>query len=277
MATDATGTPTSKGIPKYDPGADAPSGLGFNATMDAIDVLLDSYAQKPSGILAGEFMVWNGTAWVRSSVTRPSPSSLGSGSPSTATYLRGDGTWAGAGASLVTSLPGSPSDGDEVIFTDSLTAGTYHWRLKYVSGRASNKWVFIGGAPAINEVASSQGTSSTSYTDLSTAGPSFTLPVAGDYQISIGAYNTVTEADVTVTGYMSFAIGGTGASDSDAVIQSTPVQSGGPYGHSSSGARTLKKTGLTAVTLTAKYRCSQTTTTTFANRFMVVEPIAIGG
>lgn len=40
MATDATGTPTAKGIPKYDTQNDAPSGLGFNAAMDAIDSLL---------------------------------------------------------------------------------------------------------------------------------------------------------------------------------------------------------------------------------------------
>lgn len=40
MATDATGTPTPKGIPKYDTANDAPSGLGFNAAMDAIDTLL---------------------------------------------------------------------------------------------------------------------------------------------------------------------------------------------------------------------------------------------
>lgn len=40
MATDATGPPTPKGIPKYNTSVDAPSGLGFNAAMDAIDTLL---------------------------------------------------------------------------------------------------------------------------------------------------------------------------------------------------------------------------------------------
>lgn len=70
MATDATGTPTPKGIPKYNPDVDAPSGLGFNAAMDTVDSLLDSYVGKPSGIVSGEVPVWNGTTWVRSSVTR---------------------------------------------------------------------------------------------------------------------------------------------------------------------------------------------------------------
>lgn len=40
MAQDATGTPTSQGIPKYNTAADSPSGKGFNAAMDAIDALI---------------------------------------------------------------------------------------------------------------------------------------------------------------------------------------------------------------------------------------------
>lgn len=40
MATDATGTPTSRGIPKYNTAVDAPSGKGFNAAMDVIDGLV---------------------------------------------------------------------------------------------------------------------------------------------------------------------------------------------------------------------------------------------
>jgi hypothetical protein len=46
LATDATGTPTALGIPKVDPNIDAPSGLGTNAAMDAIDTLLTSRAQE---------------------------------------------------------------------------------------------------------------------------------------------------------------------------------------------------------------------------------------
>lgn len=69
MATDATGTPTSLGVPKYNTSVDAPSGLGFNAAMDVIDALLLARVTKPSGIVSGEVPVWNGSAFVRSSVT----------------------------------------------------------------------------------------------------------------------------------------------------------------------------------------------------------------
>jgi hypothetical protein len=70
MATDATGSPTPLGIPKFNTSADAPSGLGFNAAMDAIDALIAGKIDKPSGIASGEAAIWNGSAFVRSSVTK---------------------------------------------------------------------------------------------------------------------------------------------------------------------------------------------------------------
>lgn len=76
MATDATGTPTPLGIPKFNTANDAPSGLGFNAVMDSIDTLIAARVLGPAGIVSGEVPVWNGTAWVRSSVTKIGPTSL---------------------------------------------------------------------------------------------------------------------------------------------------------------------------------------------------------
>ena len=71
MATDATGTPTSPdNIPKYNPSVDAPSGLGFNAAMDAIQTAITSV--RSGGILksiadaAGDLLVASGAdAWTR--------------------------------------------------------------------------------------------------------------------------------------------------------------------------------------------------------------------
>jgi hypothetical protein len=62
MAQDATGTPTPLGIPKYNPAADAPSGRGFNAAMDAIDALLTTKALPPA-TAANQVPVWNGSNW----------------------------------------------------------------------------------------------------------------------------------------------------------------------------------------------------------------------
>jgi hypothetical protein len=69
VATDATGTPTAKGIPKYDTTNDAPSGLGFNATMEAIDLLLDKTQFSTDTVSTNEVPVWNGSAWVYSKIT----------------------------------------------------------------------------------------------------------------------------------------------------------------------------------------------------------------
>lgn len=70
MATDATGTPTSPdNIPKFNTAVDAPSGLGTNAMMDAIQTALNNRPSTPVGITSGEAMVWNGVSWVRSSIT----------------------------------------------------------------------------------------------------------------------------------------------------------------------------------------------------------------
>ena len=85
-----------------------------------------------------------------------------------------------------TALPASPVDGQEFILTDSLTAPTYTWRLRYLAAKASNKWVFVGGSPLYVEVTNPDGTASATYVALATAGPSITVPVAGDYFVGIG-------------------------------------------------------------------------------------------
>ena len=79
MPTDLTGTPTSLGIGTFNVDADAPSGLGFNEAMAQIDALLAARVTTPAGIVSGEAMVWNGSAWVRSSATPITASGIGSG------------------------------------------------------------------------------------------------------------------------------------------------------------------------------------------------------
>jgi hypothetical protein len=173
-------------------------------------------------------------------------------------------------AALVTALPSSPENGDQCVLTDSLTAPTYSWLLQYVSAKSTNKWQFIGGSPLVAEVATSQTSSSTSYAALATVGPSITVPVAGDYLVGIGAFflNAVTGQ----VGRMSYDIGGTGAVDADAIygadIASSPL---GP-GHLSR----IQKKSLTAVALVSKYK-TNTGTYTWADRWMHLTPVAVGG
>lgn len=90
MATDATGAPTPLGIPKYNTSADAPSGLGFNAAMDALDALIAARVNKPIGVTAGDVPVWNGTTFVRPT-----------GTPDATKFLRGDSSWAAPATATV--------------------------------------------------------------------------------------------------------------------------------------------------------------------------------
>lgn len=98
MATDATGTPTSLGIPRYDVTNDAPSGLGFNAAMQSIDDLISDLQNEAilsgsiAGITVGSVPVWDGSQWVKPS-----------GTPDGTKFLRDDGTWAAPTAAAWTS------------------------------------------------------------------------------------------------------------------------------------------------------------------------------
>lgn len=171
--------------------------------------------------------------------------------------------WALPLVPLSLTTPGSPVNGQEFILTDSLTAPTYYWLLKYNS--TTTKWHFIGGPPIFSEVVASENTTSNSYAALATAGPSITLPYGGDYIITWGA--DISTGNATDAAFMSYDIGGTGAVDLDAV-NTTNV------GYISA-SRTKKKTGLTAVGLTAKYKTTNSTSATFQNRFISAVPIRI--
>ena len=87
-----------------------------------------------------------------------------------------------------TSLPASPTDGQEAILVDSTSNPSYQWRFRYNAGSSSAyKWEFIGGDPARSYVSYAESTTSTGYVPLTTTGPSLTLPRAGEYGVRWGA------------------------------------------------------------------------------------------
>lgn len=94
--------------------------------------------------------------------------------------------------------------------------------------------------------------------------------MAGDYDIEIGVRPYVNA--VTTTALMSYDIGGTGAVDADAI---TYYAGNTADPGNNSGARLRRKTGLTAVTLTSKYKTGAGTAT-FSNRWMRVAPVRVG-
>lgn len=176
-----------------------------------------------------------------------------------------------SGVPIVTALPGNPVDGQEVMYLASDTDGVV-WHLKYRPKSAgASKWEFIGGSPLWSEVAALQTTISDTYAGLTTAGPSIVLPIAGDYMVTIGCRGF---SDTNGGGAnMSYDIGGTGAVDADYVS----IFGGNANTIAASMSREKRKNGLTAVTLTAKYRRPAALgTTSFENRWMSVKPVRLG-
>lgn len=169
----------------------------------------------------------------------------------------------------VTSLPASPTNRMVVDYVADDTNGVV-WRFRYRAGSGSSyKWEFVGGSPLWSEITTleSYGAGVTTYGDLATVGPSIALPFAGDYEVEIGCsayHNTTARA-----AWMSYQIGGTGASDNDGLVA---VYAGLTNSVDVAGVRPRIKTGLGAVTLTAKYRGDGSGVPTFRNRWMRVTP-----
>lgn len=84
-----------------------------------------------------------------------------------------------------TTLPQTPSNGQ--FFSLALGSGVV-WNLRYNATSASAyKWEFIGGPPLVHSVAASEATTNNFYSDLTTDGPTLTIPFKGEYLVNLTA------------------------------------------------------------------------------------------
>lgn len=129
----------------------------------------------------GEIVVYqdasgNKTAYICVTPTSSPPTAWPGGPPPVPAYPR---------PSYGTTLPASPTDGQEHVLVDSVTAPTYQWRFRYNASGSTYKWEFVGGpALYIENLAAVSGVISTTYVAL---GPALTVPRPGVYQWQIGA------------------------------------------------------------------------------------------
>lgn len=170
---------------------------------------------------------------------------------------------------VVTALPTSPYEGQTVdLQTAAMANAGIAWRFRYKAG-GSYPWYFIGGGEWMATVETAQATSSTSYVDLATAGPSITLPLAGVYRIAQAAEivnNTTGNASI-----MSFAVGGTAASDADRLLLIAAVNS-----DQKTLSRWRKKTVTTAnAAIVSKYKAGNALAT-FISRDLSILPLQVG-
>lgn len=123
---------------------------------------------------------------------------------------------------------------------------------------------------ASDTIATAQTTTSTTYTDLATVGPTATLETRGSALVTVTARIS---ANVIDSGYMGFAVSGASvraATDS----QSLNLSSSGA-GHVNRASASFTVTGLTpgSHTFTAKYRQNGASTGTYADRSIIVLPL----
>jgi len=200
----------------------------------------------------GDIVVYNGIAYM---CVRPttSPPAVWPMAPGTSAYG--------------TTLPASPYDGQEAVLVDSLTNPSYQWRFRYNAGSSSPyKWEFVGGYPASANVYTTEGTSSGTYVDLATVGPSLVVSRAGEYRVDFG--------------YFATNPGNSGQGNSQSALHVNNVNTGYPavaWVPSPSG------TGNTAVTdevltlaagdaLRLKYVISNGLATNFSQRWLSLTP-----
>lgn len=114
--------------------------------------------------------------------------------------------------SIVTALPATADEGDQIVY-DTGTSGV-RWHLVYdTSDGTTYPWLFIGGPPLVARVDTDQSTASGTFAALTTAGPSVTVPLAGDYTIrgNSNSYNSG-----VATNLHSYDIGATAAVSANA-------------------------------------------------------------
>jgi hypothetical protein len=187
----------------------------------------------------------------------------------TVSLLRYSGTeWHQVGVPpYVTALPTPPFDGFEVFYAADATNGVI-WHLRYRSGGGTYKWEYVGGPPLSARVDTSETTTSASYAALATAGPSVTVPLAGDYIVRIHS-NTFNSG--VATNYHSYDLGGSGAVDANSIEGAVPAAS---YSHP--GFAENRHNGLSASTaIVSKYKTTAGTGT-WRYRWMAVTPVRVG-
>jgi len=173
-----------------------------------------------------------------------------------------------------TVLPASPVDGQEFILTDSLTAPTFTWHLRYMAAKASNKWVFVGGSPLSKWVGTSESTTTAGlvFVNLATVGPDITIPLAGTYEINLSATLMRSAADPLIQAAVGIGDYAAGSHLLQAVM--------GAYGAGVYQQATAWGivSGLAAgATLRMRYMQGNAGTLTVSNRQVGITPVAVGG
>jgi hypothetical protein len=110
---------------------------------------------------------------------------------------------------IVTALPGSPVDGQEVYYLVDAASGRV-WHLRYRAASTSPyKWEFVGGSP-VNAGPQGAVTHAVVSEIALTSGPTLTVPLSGDYRVGMRCRHQTNAAGLVGT-YSRLAKNGSSA------------------------------------------------------------------
>lgn len=179
-----------------------------------------------------------------------------------------------AGSSTIpisTTLPASPTNGQMFVYDVLTSAGSpaananVEWLFRWNSTTA--KWHFLGGPPLRIIVDAAQATNTTvAFQDLTTNGPQFTAPFAGDYMFEMGAQVTSTVQQSPIVG---LSVGG--------AAPAADAQSNVSVATASTNVLDSRQVLVAAVTAAGtvrmRYQPQVTTAATFNRRVLTVLPV----
>lgn len=280
----ATGAPGAKG----DPGPWRGAWVAATAYVvgDAVSyydgTVTASYRRKVAGTTAGdpktdttnwELIASGGSVGAPGAVlVYEQPGDPGTG-PSGAIWIDTDeapAAWVPS-IPLVTSLPASPYDGQEVFLLASDTNGVI-WHMRYRAGSASvYKWECIAGPPLSAEVLTQETTNSASYVDLATI-LGITAPRAGDYMLAHGHTSINASGSTHAFGIATLKLGALAAGNNES-IRSDQNASGGVDAITVS--RTLRRTLAANDLVKQQYAAQGGTTYAFTYRWITMQPVRL--
>lgn len=174
---------------------------------------------------------------------------------------------------LVSTLPSSPYDGQVVAYQSSgMATDGIMWLFKYrLASGSSYKWECIGAMPWGSEADTPRTYTSATYGSLATDPITVTTPLAGDYYVHQGAYISGNTAAADY--YLSYKIGGTAASDTDAILAERVTSASGSNIHSL--WRMGRINAVAASTALLEQARVTSGTGTYAHRSLFITPIRV--
>ena len=169
---------------------------------------------------------------------------------------------------VIGALPTPMYDGQEIVYVADAVNGVL-WRLRYNGASASAyKWEYLGGPPLKQFVAASTGAIGVTGYAVMGGGPSFALPLSGDYDVGFGAFMSPNMANY---GQIAAAFPPAATSNDDCI--QVYGDSGGEAGDRE---REIRKTGLTAGNLVQLHMLVPAGTMTCTRRLLWVRPVRVG-